>query len=231
MHQQEKLLADLTAKRDSVAGQARQIQASNHNDETELKGIDERIELLRDRMNNAKTSKEHGAMLAEINTLKEQRSGIEERVLERMGKLEELTSGSASLDADQAQRQKVRDIAAADRAARADEIKDRVAELEKQRDTVRKEVPAAALSLYTSALERGVEEIMAPIEEQDRRSMEYTCGSCYTHLPIEKVSVLMQKGDITTCPACDVLLYLAEETREALGSAKPNARSRAVTID
>ncbi len=231
LRQQEKLLADHATKREAIEAELKQAQATNHNDENEIKGIDERIEASRERMNNAQTSKEHSATLTEINTLKADRALIEERVLTAMGKIEELNAELATIDEEAAKRQKIRDTAATERDARAAEIKDRVAELEAEREGVVKEVPAPALTVYQGAIDRGVEDVMAPIEEQDKRNMEYTCGSCYTHLPIEKVSVLMQRGDLTTCPSCDVILYLGEEVRGSLESAKPNARSRAVTVD
>ena len=83
---QEKQLTTLTDKHTSLDGQLRQLQASIHNDETDIKRFDDRIASNRERMNNASTSKEHGALLTEINTMKADRALVEERVLEMVTK-------------------------------------------------------------------------------------------------------------------------------------------------
>lgn len=205
--------------------QLRQLEASAHNDEVESNSFEQKIESLRERMNNARTSKEHAALLSEINTLKADKSLIEDRAIKSMQKLDEVRVQVQTLETARAERAKVRDVAAADREARAAEIKDRVAELEAERVKALEDIPPAALLIYEERVAMGDDEsIMAPIEEQDRRSLEYTCGSCYTHLPIEQVSILLKRGDVTKCPSCKVILFMEEELRDSINTAQQKKR-------
>ncbi|MGP1345849.1 MAG: zinc ribbon domain-containing protein [Phycisphaerales bacterium] len=204
---------DLQKQKASIDGQIRQLKASIANDENEVAAKDERIAGLRERMTQASTSKEHTALLTESSTLKADKAEVERRILDMMGKVEALEATAASLVAQMGEREKVKGVAEGDRNKKAEEIKDRVNELESERAEAAKEVPTSAMALYEEALSRGIDEVMAPIEEADRRNLEYTCGSCFTHLPIERVSVLLNKGDITTCPACDTILYIEETLR------------------
>ena len=178
-------------------------------------------------MNTASTSKEHGALLTEMNTLKADRGQYEERALELMESLERLRAELEEVEAELAERTKVRQVAENDREQKAADIKDRVAELEKQREAAAAEVPASALGMYDALREaRDADEVMASVEEQDRRNKEYSCGSCYTHLPVEQVNILLNRGDVTTCPACDVILYMEDELRDSLISAAEKRRKR-----
>lgn len=226
LRQQDTLIQQIESKRSELEAKLRELESTNHNDDVEIKSIDERIAGLRDRMNSARTSREHSALLSEVNTLKTDRGKIEDRVLQNISRLEEKKTELASVDSELEERRKIREVAKADRDKQEAEIKGRVEELEGQRAEAAKDVPASALDLYQNALDRGFDDIMAPVEEHDRRSMDYTCGSCYTHLPIEKVNVLLNRGDITTCPACDTILYISTDLRESFQSKKPDSRSR-----
>ncbi|HBS29600.1 MAG TPA: hypothetical protein DEB06_09170 [Phycisphaerales bacterium] len=226
LSQQDATLKELDAKGALLASQLRQLEATAKNDEVEISAIDQRVSALRERMNNSRTSKEHAALLTEISTLKADRGLIEERALGGLTKIDELRKQSEAVGAERAERVKVRDLARADRDARAAEIKDRVAELEGQRAEALKEVPKAALTAYDERTALGVDDVMAGVEEQDRRNMDYTCGSCYTHLPIEQVSILLRRGDLTTCPSCDAILYMEQTLREDITTSNEKKRKK-----
>lgn len=66
---------------------------------------------------------------------------------------------------------------------------------------------------------------MAKCEEQSRRNMEYSCGACFQHLPVEQVNILLNRGDLTTCPACDAILYMDDELRESISEAAAKKRA------
>lgn len=210
---QDKCLKDLDAKHASLSSQLRLLEATNKNDEVEASALDARVETLRERMNNAKTSKEHAALLTEIGTQKDAKKVIEDRELDSMTKVEAMRKELAEIESKRAERKTLHTDAVKDRDARAAEIKDRVAELQKERDVAKKDVPSSALVVYEARVSMGHEEVMAPVEEQDRRNLEYTCGACYTHLPIEQVSILLKRGDLTKCTTCQAILYMAQELK------------------
>lgn len=229
--EQQRQIADIEQRRESLSAQVRQLGATAHNDENESKGLETRIAALRERMNGAQTSKEHSAILTEINTLKADKGLMEERALESMGKLDIVKAQLAEIETEYAERDKVRTVAAAERDRRASEIKDRLEELNREREVAVNNVTAPVLNEYTRMINQGLEEVMAPIEEQSRRGMEYTCGSCYTHLPIEQVSILLKRGDLTKCPACKVILYMEEELQQQITTAQEKKTKKKVSAD
>ncbi|MEQ9617382.1 MAG: hypothetical protein RLN60_05040 [Phycisphaerales bacterium] len=226
---QESQLADLEAKSKALNDNVKKIEASVHNDETEMKSIDERVETLRDRMNNARTSKEHSAYLTEINTLKADKGLIEERSIEMLTGLDELKEQAAQLKAQKTEREGIRKVAKSDRDERAKEIESKLDELETERQTVKADVPESALAIYEARLEFGIEDVMAPVSEESRRHAEYTCGSCFTLLPMENVNTILKKDALTTCPACDAILYMEDSLHEEISTAIEKKRSKAAT--
>lgn len=227
--EQDRILGELDASHAALSTQFKLLEATLRNDEVEASAIEQRVALLRDRMNNAKTSKEHSAYLTEVGTLKDAKKVIEDRVLEAMTKTEEMRTKLDEIEAQRVERRKVHAIAVNDRDARAAEIKDRLDELRVQRTTAVADIPPTALSAYEQRLSMQIEDVMAPVEEQDRRNLEYTCGACYTHLPIERVSILLKRGDLTRCTTCQAILYMAQELREDIeaGHAKKQKKSAA----
>ena len=231
LKQQDSLLSKIDEQLNSIKSELRQLEASIHNVENEVKQLDERIATLRDRMNNARTSKEHSALLTEINTLKADKALFEESMLEKMTKADELRTQTEELESQRGERDKVRGVAVGDRDKRAEEIKDRLEELKKEREKVAAEVPAPAMSAYEDRLVFGIDEVMAPVNEQSRRNMEYTCGNCYTMLPIEQVNVLLKRADLAQCPSCQTLLYMEEELHDSMNQAAEKKRKKKTVPD
>lgn len=214
--QQDTLLASLNTQRDGVRAQLRQVEATYHNDETEANGIEDRIKKLRDQMNAATSNKQYSAFLSEINTLKADKSEIDTRALGSLTKLDDLRAKMAAIDAQIAERDQVRKVALTDRDAQAAGVKDRLEELRKERETVAADVPAGALSFYEARIRVAPDDIMAPLEEHDRRNREYACGSCQMLLPLEKLNALITRGEMTACTACGAILFLEENVREGV---------------
>jgi predicted nucleic acid-binding Zn-ribbon protein len=58
---------------------------------------------------------------------------------------------------------------------------------------------------------------MAPIQEIDRRRMEYACSSCNVSLPFNLVNTIMADRDkVTQCEGCLRILYATEDLRSEL---------------
>jgi len=223
---QETKLADIQARLESLRSQARQLEASEHNHENEMKSLEERIEMLRERMNNAQTSKEHSAVLVEINTLKTDKARLEELALTEIGSIDEIKAQIEEATNAHDEATKLRDAARKDRDQRKAEIQERLEELQAQRSEAEREVPAYALEMYNERLIFGIDEVMSPVIEQDRRNMEYTCEVSNTVLPIELVNKLLSREGVVTCPVSDAILYLPEDLRGALEDAAEKKRKK-----
>lgn len=218
LEQQTLQLSTLSTKRDAVDAQLRQLKASIHNDETETAQYDEKIAKLRDQLNNAQTSKEYSTFLSEINTFKADKSLIEDRTLEQMTQLEELESSLAELNESYKKRLHIQEVAQKDLDQRQADAKDRIEELKTEREAAAKEVPSSSLKIFDEIANRfdPEESVMASLEEHHRRSMEYSCSACQTMVPVELVSRLLGKGDMTLCVSCGSILYLDTSLREAM---------------
>ncbi|RMD64761.1 MAG: hypothetical protein D6824_03530 [Planctomycetota bacterium] len=221
LRQQDAQLKQLDERRDALESQIRQVEAAIHNDETEIASLDEKINHTRQTLNTVTTSKQYTALLTELNTFKADKSEIEERVLERMGTLEALRKQLDELQSQRDERMKIRQAALEELERRKADAASRLEELERELAVAASDVPEDILRLYQQEVERrGDEEVMAPLEEHDRKRMEYACGACQVLMPVEVISTLLGSGDVTRCVSCGVLLYVQEETREALSSRK-----------
>lgn len=229
LRRQEHLLSEVNATHETIKGQLRQLEAAAHNDETELKQLDERIESLRERMNSAKTHKEHSAVLTEINTLKADRGAIEDKLLDQMNTVDRLREQLADVEAQRTEREKVRDQAEADRQARAAEIESQVGALEAERRTKADDVPPYALEMYEERVSLGLDDVMAPVTEEDRRNMVYISEASNQALPVELVNKLLLRQEVVIDPFSDAILYLPEELRESLESAAEKKRKKRET--
>lgn len=217
---QSKLLSDLDAQAAALRTQARQLEATAANDEGEVQRIDERISKLRDQMNAAKTNKEYTTFQTEISVLKADRGRSEEKALASMGKLDAIRKSLAEVETAHTDRKTFVDAATKERNQRRDEIKDRLDELKAQRKAAAADIPDRAMDKFNERVALGDEDIMAPLEEHDRRNREYNCGSCRVVVPMEKLNGLMGRGELTTCSNCGVILYIEAATRDAVITGK-----------
>jgi predicted nucleic acid-binding Zn-ribbon protein len=214
---QEAQLAGLTQQSAELLARQKHLRATTATLEVELAGHDERIEKLRDQLNSAVTNKQYNALLLELNTIKSARTEVENRILDEMATVEQMTRGMQDLEAQIAERTKVRDVAAAQLRERQAEVGERLAELEAEREQAAASVPAEQLQVFEAVAALHDGEALAPIEEIDRRDREYACGECHMTLPFENVAVLATGGKaLVRCTACGRILYMQEETRGAL---------------
>ncbi|MHC4947721.1 MAG: zinc ribbon domain-containing protein [Planctomycetota bacterium] len=210
-------LRTLNEQLEELQTRKRHVQANIANLETETATIDDRLEKLRDELNTSVTNKQYTAVLTELNTVKAQRSEIEDRELQQMEAVEQLDAAIAETEGQIGERTKVRDVARAQLEERHAEVGQRLSELEIERASAAGAVPESELAVFEQVSDTYDGEAMAPIEEVDRRHREYACGACNMHLPFEQVVSLMSHGDtLVRCTACDRILYLEEETRGAL---------------
>ena len=220
LSEQERQLADLTAQKAALESQQRQIKATVGNIETETAQVDLRIEKLRNEMNESRTNKEYKVFLTEINTLRAQKGKFEEEGVGLLDQSEQIAVRLGEIAVMLSERGAVRDVAKNERKTREAEISDQVAELERERDELRADLPQDVIELYGRLIDTLEDEAMAPIEIQDRKRHEFTCGACMMSLPVETMSTLMASGAITRCVSCGCVLYLEETNREAMTTGK-----------
>lgn len=229
LSEQDKELANLSSKKDSLDKQSKQLLADAHNAEVESQAVEAKMASIREKMDNAQSNKEYKAFLTELNTRKLTKEQHDEVVREKRAHVDTLKHQLSELETKVAERHQVRKVAVSDRDARNAEIADRVAELSKQRDELAREVPGEVLSVYARMLEQRGEAAMGKVEEVDRKRHEYSCGSCMMHLPVDRYVTLKVKGDLTRCSSCQCILFIDEageaEAAEAAKAAKAEKKA------
>ena len=215
---QEKQLGDLLKQHQELQQRRKQFQANLANSEVELKTVDARLEKLRNDLNSAVTTKQHQAVLAEMNTVKTKRGQIEDRMLADLEQIEKLAEQFGSIETQVAERTRVRDHARGELEERKGDVGARLAELETERQQAAALLPETVLGLFDKLADDFEGDAMAPIEEIDRRNREYACGECHMHLPFEQFSQLSSRADVVVrCPSCTRILYVREESRVVPG--------------
>lgn len=216
LKEQTSQLSQLDAKIAAAEAQFKQIQVLAGDAEGEMARLDARMGTLREQMNAAQTNKEYKAFLTEVNTLKAERDRHEQTALEQMTKADAFKAQLADLRAQREEREKLRVVAQNERTTREGEIAGRLSELKSERATAAQDIPKPALSMLERLLETRGEEAMAPIDVQDKKRHEFTCGSCQMSLPVETFSGLLNNGKLTTCVSCGCILYIDEEVAKSM---------------
>ena len=218
---QDHQLDELGVQQEEQAHRRQQVQAKVANLEMEGAGIDQRMEKLRDELNNASTNKQYTAVLTELNTVKLSRSELDDRLLEEMEQIDRITEQIAQLEGQVVERRKVREVAEAQLKERQGDVGQRLAELQTEHDSAAAGIPGNELSAFNHLADMHDGEAMAPIEEIDRRHREYACGACNMHMPFEAVSLLLGSTEsLVMCSACGRILYMQDEIRGAFAAKK-----------
>ena len=215
---QDKQLSDLARQHQELQNRRKQHQAGLATNDLEMKSFDQRIEKLRNDLNSSATTKQHQAVLTEMNSMRAKRGEIEDKMLAEMEAIEKLAEQFTALEAQVADRTKVRDRAKVDLEERRNDVGARLAELETERVQAAALVPEKVLALFDKLADDFDGEAMSAIEEIDRRNREYVCNSCNMHLPFELVAQLTNRCEtVYRCPSCTRILYVKEELKVSTG--------------
>jgi predicted nucleic acid-binding Zn-ribbon protein len=217
--EQNKQLQAIDTRKTTLDNALKQLQVAIKSAEGEVARLDSRMDAIKKSMDSAQTNKEYKAFLTEHGTLKAEKDRHETTVLETMTKADEIRKQIAEADAQRAEREKVRAVAAADRDARATEIQGRLNELTAERAHAVTDIPKDTLALFERLLDQRGEDAMAAIEVLDRRRLEFTCGACQMTLTMDAINGLLSNGKLTRCNACGCVLYVEKELAESFAPA------------
>lgn len=218
---QNKLIQSISVEHSENDQKLMQHKANIAVAETETGSINSRVEHLREELNKAVNDKEYKALLAEMNTLKDRRKAFEDEMLIEMTSVEALSETAEEINTRIDERKKVTKVAEKELKVRQSEIAEQLAELEKERSTAASVIPEDILEDFDEIADDYDGESMASIEIIDKKRKEYSCNSCSLHLPLESIAQLMASNDkIIKCGQCDRILFLEEDSREALTPAE-----------
>ena len=210
-------IEQLQQQRQELDDQLQHARASEANLESEAQDTEQKIEEHRQQMNTAQTNKQYQALLVEVNTLKSDKSKTEERALEMMTQIESLQKRLAEVDEALAEQQKIKQVADQKLEQRKEEVSDQLERAKRDRQAAAEQVPERARAEFERLADSTDGEPMAPVEAEDPRRMEFICGGCFMAIPVERVNQLMTGNELVLCPSCARILYLSQQTKEAMG--------------
>ena len=205
-----------------------QVKASYGVVETEAKALDTQIETSRERMDTSATAKEYNALLVELNTVKNERSKLDETMVQQLDEVERLEALVAESDSSATERETVVAAAAQDVKEREAEIAERVSELQSERNEAAADIPQEVLDLYNTLCEQHDGEATAHVEIESFRHKEFSCSACSMQIPFAIVSKLYAGlGQVQQCTNCPCIMLLGEDVRNELDKdSKKNVKRR-----
>jgi uncharacterized protein len=188
----------------------RKIQAAISSNELDLKVKQEHIEKMRALLNTTKTNKEYSAILVQISAEKEDISKLEGVVLEMMGQLETNNKSAAAVREQLAGIQANLVESQKRSAQQVFELQMRIQSLEQARSQAASRVPKDALVQYERVGKRYPGHAMAPLEFDEDKLEDVSCGGCFMSLSTEDVNLLRGRDELRRCQSCGRILYLPE---------------------
>lgn len=199
--------------------QLKQTQAKASSLENQTNDIEQRIDRLREQMQTVKSNKEYSAVLIEVNSLKEQKSQLEDEALAQLSEVDRLKEEMTQLDAQIEQQKKLVTGAEAEVKTCQDEIGQELESLHVSRAAAEQEIPGEARTVFNRTANMHEGEAMAVVTEVSRRNREYTCDGCYMSIPVERVNALMMHQEqLVMCPNCNRILYLDQDLKSSIAS-------------
>lgn len=189
------------AERELAEGKERVEHAKKERRQAE-RDLDAQIEKLRkfeEQQGKVKTNKEYQALMGELETLKREKNGIEDRILGFMEGVGEVERKLPGLTAEVAREKGA--FAEKERQLRAVEtgLRDELAAVEARRAGVVGELGRDSLALYQRVQKlRGT----AVAEARDE-----FCLGCRTALPPQKFVEVMRNDSLQGCPNCNRILF------------------------
>ncbi len=212
---QQKQVDELETQRQDLHLQIRQVNASVGNLENDIRGINERVDKLRGELNSTTNTRQYNVVLQELKLIETNRKELETQAEALMEKGEQATTRVTALEAQLAERTKLRDQARGDLNQKTADVADRLSELQRERAAAAARVPEASRKVFdhVAALHDG--EAMASVVTLSARHREYACGACNCEIPFESFSRLKSNPEaLVQCLSCHRILHL-EAVEEA----------------
>jgi predicted nucleic acid-binding Zn-ribbon protein len=202
--------AEIEELQNAVEEAARERRAA----EAATADAQEKLKKYQQQINRVSTQREYGALLQEIDTVKSQISGSEEKALSALERHEQIQKDLAARNESfrELNERYATELARWEDekpgvARQVEELKARIAEL-------RARLPRGVMSQFDRILERLPGSALAPvrlIERPGRTQREWHCGACNYRVRPQTVVEIRNSDGLVQCDSCKRILYLEEE--------------------
>ncbi|MBI1921225.1 MAG: hypothetical protein HYS23_09125 [Geobacter sp.] len=179
--------------------------------EEEKRALEENLETEADnitrsdaRLKEIKTQKEYQAVSKEISAARKLKAELEEQVLQRISRIEELRAEITTQEETLGELEKGVDAEKGERQVKIDEL-DRVNDGDLvEREKVAKGLSASTVKRYEALRER--RQGLAVVEARDG-----SCLGCNMNLPPQTYNNMYKLNELITCPHCQRMLFLRDQ--------------------
>ena len=200
LEQLETQVAAQEAKVKAAEARLKSLQLGQKEKDVELQTREGQVKRLQGQLFQVKTNKEYTAMQHEIDSLKADNSLLEEEILKLLDAIDQaatvrqqeqqrLTQAQAHLHAE---RERIeRELS---------ELREKIAELERSRQSLTPDVPPTALAAYERVLALRDGLALVPLVND-------ACGGCHRRLPPQVINEVYLKAKLVSCEHCNRILY------------------------
>ena len=204
MAQIDRDLRELQASLQSQSEGSKTLAVTLHKHETELAGIETRIDELQGQLNRAKSNKEFTAFKYEIKVQEQKKSDIEDEILRIMEQMDGGGEHLTRLRQDVETRQTEAEEEKAETRETLESLEANGRELEQRRAAAAAAVDGEDLRTY-ERIHKGT-----PDGKAIAAVRNYTCQGCLMRVPANVVNMLMM-GKRLTCNHCARIQYLDDQ--------------------
>ncbi|MAE66820.1 MAG: hypothetical protein CMJ18_21385 [Phycisphaeraceae bacterium] len=213
---QESKLSQAEQQHTEMEDQLKHVQARASDLEKQSDEYEQRINEHREQMNAVTNNKQYSALLIEVNTFKVEKDKLEEEALEQLGQIDVLKEELSQIDERVEDQKKIVSVASSEMEQCKVEVADHLQALTEQRTSAEKDLPASVIDIFRRVSKVHEGEAVATVVEENRRTMEYSCGGCYLSIPVERVNGLMSTDDVVLCPNCGRMLIIDQDLKTAI---------------
>ncbi len=190
---------------DSLAGQIDELEGQKRELQHALTQEQDNISRSEGRLPQIKTQKEYVAVLKEVDTAKKLSKELENQIAAKDEELSTLAADKAEKDQELAGLAEQSDKRYNDIESTLAELDGQLSELGRQREILQKELPTALRKRYDLLLKR--RSGLAVVEARGG-----ACLGCNMHLPPQLFNSLFVAKEVQSCPHCNRLLYVTEQS-------------------
>ncbi|MCA9394986.1 MAG: hypothetical protein KC900_12340 [Candidatus Omnitrophica bacterium] len=192
------------AKLNGLEEKAKSIVVSRKEFELELQSKEDVIAKANADLNQLKTNKEYSAKISEIESLKADKSQVEEKILRSYDAADAVNADIEKEKAEVAEREKVY---LSKKKEIEDEVRvldDRVKVLDSQRSEIAPHIDPQILKQYEKLLEVKEGRAIVPVNG-------LACGGCYMNAMPQTVNQIKMRQELIRCEYCARFLYLEDD--------------------
>jgi predicted nucleic acid-binding Zn-ribbon protein len=198
-----------------IEGELEEATSNRRGAEADIADHQDKLKTLQEQISKVRNEREYGALLQEIDTIKNQISEAEEQAIAALelqedgqGRLEAARDASKEIDERYAEALEKWEAQKPEIAHQAEGLRSRVAELEAR-------VPENILSLFRRIMKRHAGVALAPIRRVDRAGKGprlWHCGACNYRVRPQAVVEITDRGGIVFCDSCKRILFIEDES-------------------